>query len=78
MSVCFTVFQVFQASPLLYKNVTVPAGPVTTRIYWSCKNCIGLTFFSLTKQEKALLRFTDNINFYLFYLHLFQNIWGHS
>ena len=36
-----------QASTLT-QNGTGPEGPVTQRIYWSCKNVAGPTNFSLT------------------------------
>ena len=40
-----------QASTLT-QNGTGPVGPVTLRIYWSCKIFTGPTIFSLTLKEK--------------------------
>ena len=40
--------------------------------YWSYKN-----FFNI-KRKKHCINFTDNIYFYLFYLHLFQKHLGYS
>ena len=42
-----------QASTLI-QNGTGPVGPVTLRIYWSCKNLTGPTISSLTLKEKTL------------------------
>ena len=41
------IFVVPHASTLT-QNATSPVGPVTPRIYWSCKFLTGPTFFSLT------------------------------
>ena len=43
----------FQASTLT-KYGSGPVGPVTLRIYWSCKNFTGPTIFSLMLKEKNI------------------------
>ena len=39
---------------MLTQTVTGPVGPVTPRIYWSCKNFTGPTIFSEYKNEKNI------------------------
>ena len=43
----------FQASTRT-QTVTGPEGPVTPRVYWSCKMFTGPTKFSLSSQEKNI------------------------
>ena len=45
---------------------------VLQKIYWSYK------YFFNIKRKKHCIKFTDNIYFYLFYLHLFQKHLGYS
>ena len=60
----------FQASTLT-QNVTDPIGQVTTRITGPAKILTVLQIFLEHYKKKRYIKFTDNIYFYLFHLHLF-------
>ena len=61
-----------QQASTLTQNDTGPVGPVTPRIYWSCKIFTGPTNLSLTLKEKKL---TD-IYFLIIFSSLISNIFG--
>ena len=61
-----------QASTLT-QNVTVDVGPV--KHVASTGPAKSLLFYNIFK-KKNCIKFTDNVYFYLFYLHLFQEHLG--
>ena len=68
------ILKVLQAS-MLTQTVTGPVGPVTPRIYWSCKIFTGPTIFSLIQKEKTLPKIHRQVIFIYFIFIYFKNIW---